>query len=60
MRKPTTLIAIALMSTLVLTGCQSKKKDKQPEAQQETMQDNTIPDITVSYTHLTLPTIRLV
>ena len=45
MRKPSTLIAIALMSTLVLTGCQSKKKDKQPEAQQETVQDNTIPDI---------------
>lgn len=45
MRKPSTLIAIALMSTLVLTGCQSKKKDKQPEVQQETMQDNTIPDI---------------
>ena len=45
MMKPSTFIAITLMSTLVLTGCQSKKKDKQPEAQQIAVQDNTIPDI---------------
>jgi hypothetical protein len=45
MMKPSTFVAITLMSTLVLTGCQSKKKDKQPEAQQIAVQDNTIPDI---------------
>ena len=64
MMKPSTLIAFTLMGVLSFTGCKSKKQYKQQKARQETIQADMIPDIkmndTVSYTHLTLPTKRIV